>query len=360
MVDTTQFPFLVTGEQLNKMKFAPPEWIVEDIVQANDRRMSLLVGKPESGKSTLGIQLCASVLKAEPFLAKLTTPSPVLYWQTEAMPRNIKESLSKLGYDPARDAGLYTFTGKPVENTLENLHAVLTVHPNIRLVIVETLDSLLHFKDIKENSFVKEGFDKFDNVMADLLQRVAFLGIAQLKKNETENSGDMLLGATEIRARTGIKLYLRTKSDEDPRRIFHTTVRQDGTAIKKTFMDYDPATGRSTLGETLEEERRGSGIRTQERIERDLNTYLSHHEYATEDELCAFVTGKKESKTHAIRRLVSVGRWLASGKGVKKDPRTYNLVPMPVEDTSEGTRFPDGFVNLIWPLLIFSFGPTFW
>lgn len=313
------------------MKYTAPSWVVEDLIQANDKRMAVLAGKPESGKSTVAIQLCAAVLSGTSFWGKQTKKVPTLYWQTEAMPRSIKESLRKLGYDHRRDAAFYAFTGKPSESTLENLHAFLTEHPDIGLVVLETINSVLNCEDVKENKFVKPAFDRFENMMDGILGRVAFLGLAQLKKNETESSGDMLLGATEFRARTGIKMYLRTRGDEDERRLFHSTVRQDGVAIKQVYLDYDPSTGISTLGQTLEDERKGSATRTDARIEKELLGYVVNHLDAPEDDVCAFTTGKYETKKRLLKELVRDGRLTVTGRGVKNSPRVYNIPEIPTE-----------------------------
>ncbi len=244
--DSVKFPFLISGKELEAMPIVPPEWVIPNYVQVNERRMSLLCGQPDAGKSTLAIQMAAAVLMGGNVLGEQTTKCDVLYWQTECQSNNIKRSLERLGYDSKLHAHIEVFKEMPRFNTLENMRKVLDAYREIRFVIIETIDGLLHFKDILANSYVKESFDRFDNVMGDLFGRVGFLGLTQLNKSQMDKkSGSLVLGASEIIARTGIKMYMRTGKDEDPIRRFHSTVREDGVARTPINLRFDPTTRKS-------------------------------------------------------------------------------------------------------------------
>src|SRR5260370_42571074 len=63
---------LLSAADLLTMKFAPEQWIVGDLLRVDSKRMSLLLGQPRDGKSTLGMQLCVSVTQGKPFLGRPT------------------------------------------------------------------------------------------------------------------------------------------------------------------------------------------------------------------------------------------------------------------------------------------------
>src|ERR1700761_2191656 len=161
-MSTKRKSLLMSVAQLRSLKAEPSEWIVDGLLRSGRRRISLLAGKPESGKSTLGLQLAVSVTKGKPFLGRQTKRSAVIYWQSEEEPADVRESLDRLGYDHTRDEKLLVFTGSASQNDVIALREELLEHRDVRLVIIETLDDLLKLSDIKENSAARAAFDKFD------------------------------------------------------------------------------------------------------------------------------------------------------------------------------------------------------
>src|SRR6266850_5117891 len=153
---------LLTVAELKAMKYPPSDWVVEDLLRLGRRRPSLLAGKPESGKSTVARQLAVAVTKGKSFLGRQTKRSPVLYWQTEDDGADVLDSWNRLGYDEAHDEKLLTLVDSGFEdNNLDKLHDALVEHPDVRLVLVETLDDLLKMEDVKENTSARKAFDTF-------------------------------------------------------------------------------------------------------------------------------------------------------------------------------------------------------
>jgi RecA-family ATPase len=75
----------------------PIEWVVQDLLRV-DRLISLLLGKPESGKSTLARQLAIAVTQGVDFLGRKTKRGKVLYWQSEGSVDSTRMNLARLGY----------------------------------------------------------------------------------------------------------------------------------------------------------------------------------------------------------------------------------------------------------------------
>jgi len=88
-------PLLMTGRELMALTVAPQEWIVDGLLRIGRKRISLLAGKPESGKSCIGRQLTVAVVKGEPFFGRQTVRGSVLLWQTEECPEDVRK---KRGY----------------------------------------------------------------------------------------------------------------------------------------------------------------------------------------------------------------------------------------------------------------------
>jgi AAA domain-containing protein len=331
-MSTEKKPLLLSGAQLKAFKEEPSQWIVDGLLRLGRRRISLLAGKPEGGKSTIARQLAVAVTKGKPFMERATLRGSVIYWQSEEEPADVRDSLDHLGYDHTKDEKLLTFFGNAADNHIVNLREQLLEHPDVRLVIVETLDDLLKLSDIKENSAARAAFDKFDTVVVnDFCKNTAFLALHQLKKRDTESVGDMLLGATTIRGRTDAKWYVQRVSDEDPRRIFQATVRK-GLEILPVFLDYNTETETSTLGHSLADERKQSTQRTEERIVGEIAQFFTNNpDTSFEGDCLRVISGNTNEKWRVFKKMLMQGLLMKSGKGTKNSPFTYKVAAIVVE-----------------------------
>jgi AAA domain len=327
--------FLTTAAELQNMKIVPSQWVVDQLLRVGRRRISLLLSLPESGKSTLARQLAVCVSKGRSFFCRQTKRCPILYWQTEDAPEDLQESFNRLGYNAATDEPIYIFHGAANDNTLDNFDAVLTAHPEIKLVIIETLDDLLRVDDIKENTAAREAFETFDKAFAKHSHRVGCLALHHLKKTENKtDAGRDILGATNVRGRTDAKWYLHIADDDDSpikRRLFEATIRR-GRPIEKTYLDYNPETETSTLGETYAASKAADAGRNQERIETDILKYFAEHPgHSFADQCRPQVAGNSTQKRQAFKRLLASGRILKQGRGVSGQPAQYHVAEIPAE-----------------------------
>src|ERR1022692_1649046 len=270
MKEAKHKPF-ITMTDLRKKKFPESNWVVADLLRTGLRRPSLLAAKPETGKSTMARQLVVAVSQGKPFLGRATTRGAVIYWQTEDEVKDVLNAFNRLG-SKEDDEPIYVFQGDPDSSGCSDLVAQLEEDQNINLVVIETLDDLLKISDIKENTAARAAFDKFNTqLMIPFGHRAAFLALHHMKKTETDFAGDSLLGASTIRGRTDAKIYMAQVGPDDERRLIWSSKRI-GRAIPKTFLIFDPTTGKSELGETAADaarnarELRKSGVRTAESI----------------------------------------------------------------------------------------------
>jgi hypothetical protein len=319
-------PLIFSGKDLKNMPHQEQEWIVDDLLRLGRKRLSLLLGKPEAGKSSLATQLAVAVSRGQSFLGRPTKQSEVLFWATEEDPEDFWESLERLGYDPDHHKMIWMLDGSRSLNPAADLRDCLAAHPTIRLVILETLDDVLRMTDLKDNSKAREAFEQFDAVVMQRFScQAAFLGLHHLKKDETDNSGDAILGATVVRGRTDAKLYLKQVSDEDSRRVLHATVRK-GRGIAKTFLHFDPTHSHSTLGATVKEEMTQSAeARRDKTLEAILTFFVKNPNTTFEKDCLPILEGHSDHARRIFKQACADGLLERSGTGKKGNAYTYRL-----------------------------------
>jgi len=324
---------LLSGKQLMSLKVIPSEWIVDGLLRIGRKRISLLAGKPESGKSSAALQLAVAVAQGKPFLGRQVVQSDVIYWQTEESPEDIQDSLNRLGYNPDTDRNISIFSGDASENNIHSLRDALAENPTVKLVIIETLDDLLKFDDIKENTAGRIAFDAFDaGVVSKYFHRTAFLALHHIKKREGDSIGDGLLGSSVIRGRTDAKWYIKQISDDDTRRVFHTEVRR-GRNIERTILDFNEKTLTNTLGVTVADERKLGAEGNAAKIKENIYQYFANNPGKSFNQDCLRVVGgNTDLKKRLFKDLLASGRLVESGKGTKTSPFVYNIVAIPIEE----------------------------
>jgi hypothetical protein len=280
-------------------------------------------------------QLVVAVSQGKPFLGRTTTRGSVIYWQTEDDVKDVLDAFNRLGSKDG-DQQIYVLQGDPESSECQDIAAQLEADQNINLVVIETLDDLLRISDIKENTAARAAFDKFNTqLMIPFGHRAAFVALHHMKKTETDFAGDSLLGASTIRGRTDAKIYMSQVSPDDERRLIWSSKRI-GRAIPKTFLVFDPITGKSELGETMAAEKRNAMLAEQLADLKQLLSIVAQHPDIEHSALLKELSGMKQaSKLKLIADNVRRGSITKSGNGVRGSPLTYKMAVLPMESTQE-------------------------
>jgi predicted transcriptional regulator len=238
----------------------PPDWIVAGMLRNNRKRPSLLCGLPHAGKSTLARQLAVAVSRGDDFLGRATKKGRVLFWHSEDSEQDALEDFLKQGADIDSDIDvMHSEQGTAGGRQLE-LAEALTIaeaegHP-FDLVIIETLGDFLQPDDENSNAELRTLLADFSQVVVSKYQRTAFLLIHHFNKatdsSVTNNAILRVSGARAITGKTDAQWFMYSLSDNDPKRIFATKVRK-GDDIEPTYLDFDPHTDTSTLGQGLKD-----------------------------------------------------------------------------------------------------------
>jgi len=290
-------------------------WIVDSLLRTNRKRISLLCGSPHAGKSTLARQLAVAVVHGEPFLGRTTVKSTVAYWQTEESEDDAREDFLKSGMT-INDLNFKILHPEPPESNLKKLNDTLTNDPDIRLVIIETLDDFLQMDDLGDNPSARRAFEKFDQtVVSQHSHRCCFVALHHFKKSDEQHGSSLhrILGATVIAGKTDCKIFMRGCGDADSRRVINIMTRK-GSPIEPTYLAFNDVTQTSTLGQTLAEEcveskKAGVSVNASELRSRCLSV-VAGNLGISKTQACEKVGGRKEAALKMFGALIQDGEIL--------------------------------------------------
>lgn len=204
-----------TLQELYAHPMEPTCWLVEGLLAPG---LYFLGGSPKVGKSWLALQLCLAVCRGAPFLGFRTRKSEVLYLALEDGPRRLHARALHLTEEAP--AGLHLCGHAPMigQGLEQQLDQTLTDHPNIRLVIIDTLQKVRAVAGANASY----GNDYQDAAAPKALAdrcNVCLLVIHHLRKMPDEDPFNRLSGTNGLTgAADGTIILIRQK-------------RQEGTAL---------------------------------------------------------------------------------------------------------------------------------
>jgi hypothetical protein len=296
---------------------SPDDWIIDGLLRTNRGRPSLLSGFAEAGKSTLANYMAITVANGTPFLRCATQLCHVLLWKNEDSAEDVASDLKAGGYIPGVSKLTFLIPDKndtTRQHNFDSITGALGRHPDTRLVIIEMLPDFLLLDDITDNDESRKGLQEFCTTLVDEYPKCAFLCLVHESKSRDDSnlSSKRIMGATAFPGGTDAKLYLRTVSDDDPRRVFHATVRaRKGKPIKPTYLEFDKDKLTYDLGMTVEEDNRlnRKAEKDENRKEREKNIFdeVVAHQGITKGKLVETVGGNAKSTGALIESLVAEG-----------------------------------------------------
>jgi RecA-family ATPase len=246
---TIVLPFKTsTGLQL--VNSAPEIYhgLVDDLLI--DVGVSMLCGKPKSGKSTLARQLAVSVAEGLPFLGKPTLCGDVLYLILEGPKGAVQQHLKKLGLTEKRGTVHVVHEQMPYrgELGLQKLELTIQALPKLRLVIIDPVSKLLRLADSDSYDEVTLGIEKLEQVAKKYSLHLNFE--THGKKRGSDDIGDSPIGSTGFRGGTDTNIFLHKQGDQ---RIMSTEQRW-GVSMEPTILLFDEERGSMVLGISVEDE----------------------------------------------------------------------------------------------------------
>jgi hypothetical protein len=183
----------IMAEELPTVRWAVPEIIPEGV--------TLLAGKPKMGKSWMALGLCVAVATGGRALGTIDVEQgEALYLALEDNKRRLHNRLGKLLEDRPAPQNLHISTEwrRLNEGGTELLNDWVAIHPNVRLVIVDTLARFNPQSSGRRNDYDEDraAVDPLGPIAAD--HNVAIVLVHHLRETESDDPLDMITGSVGL------------------------------------------------------------------------------------------------------------------------------------------------------------------
>jgi RecA-family ATPase len=198
----------ITAAALMEKIFPEPRWAIPGILPEG---LNLLAGKPKKGKSIFALNIGLSIALGGLTLGKIPVEQgAVIYLALEDTERRLQKRIRQMMPDSGAPGALYLFTKWPRMDAggLELLEAKISEIPNLRLVIIDTLQKFR--KPLKSNgNLYAEDYETVSKIkdVADRLG-VCILLIHHLRKAESDDIFDTLSGSLGLTGGTDGNLVM--------------------------------------------------------------------------------------------------------------------------------------------------------
>jgi len=152
----------ISFRELLKEQFPPDKWFIENLISPG---LTVLTGASKIGKSWAALSLVTALDQGGHFMGTLkASKCDMLYVALEDTPKRIQRRLLKQGNNA-------TFNGSRLETTrlthLE-LRSFLKAHPQIRVVVIDTLQKMLGMSDLNNYGETVDSLSKLKAIADDL------------------------------------------------------------------------------------------------------------------------------------------------------------------------------------------------
>jgi hypothetical protein len=321
-------PF-ATQTGLELVNAAPEEYhgLVDDLLL--EVGVSMLCGKPKTGKSTLSRQLAFCIAEGKQFLGKPVQCGDVLYLSLEGPKGVVQEHLKKLGITQARGTVHVVHEQMPLrgELGLGRLEDTIRSLPALKLVVVDPVSKLLRMADSDSYDEVTLALEKLERLAKDHSLHLLFT--THGKKRSTDDDGDSPIGSTGFRAGTDTNIFL---SKRGAKRVLSTEQRW-GIPLEATYLtnldDTRSVQLASTVGDAEEMEREDKSRKIFKRIESEILDVLLGKQLTTgEIANSKDVVGKTTTIIRVLQQMAADGKVVQEQDG--KATR-YRLPSIPTE-----------------------------
>jgi len=196
---------LVTAKKIQEMELPPVEWIVEKLLTPG---LIILAGRPKAGKSWFSLNLSLSVTRGGKALSYFNSvKADVIYFALEDNVRRIKSRLENIlnaEYDRNAPPNLYFLEDdvafpKLNEGGLDELQNMVADHPDVKLLIIDTLGRSRADQKRSDNNIYLADYELLAKLQRFALKnKIAVVVVHHTKKGGEENVFDEISGTTGI------------------------------------------------------------------------------------------------------------------------------------------------------------------
>lgn len=199
---------LLSAYELSQMEFPPAIWLILNILTAG---LTILAGRPKSGKSWLALNFAAAIAYAGKALGTISVDKhTVLYIGLEDTLRRLNSRLEMMieqGKQFPENLLLTTEFPAIKENGIEYLQEIINDTPDLKLIVIDTLE-----KFIKRNG--RESYSEDYLVTAELQKiaiknNIAIVVIHHTRKMQTDVPLDDVSGTSGLTGAADTIMVLR-------------------------------------------------------------------------------------------------------------------------------------------------------
>lgn len=227
------FSYTKLGDLLDKPDITE-DWLVDGLLLRGG--VSLIVGVPKIGKTTLVRQLEKCILRGENFLDRKSIQGVVLHYSFDEKPKTAKRHYKKLGLTN-QDPMFLHFGSLANEQYITELEEdLLNYKP--ALVVIDTLFDMVDAEDINSYAPIKRALTVFNTLAEKTNAHIMFIH-HQNKPNAfySSGSGHSVLGSTAIFGSVDCLLMFEQAHNSHLRML-----SAKGRAIddfQKTYLEFD-------------------------------------------------------------------------------------------------------------------------
>ncbi len=325
----------ITARELQRKEFAEPQWIIPDLLPVG---LAILAGRPKAGKSWLALNIALAVAGGRLILGVFDTEQAgTLYLALEDNERRLQQRMKSILSAERASApeGLHFMTtfARFDDGGFDDLETFLRTHPDVRLVIIDTLQRLRGRR--KSQDTYAGDYDELGRLQSIALKHgVAVLLVHHTTKMNYADPFDSISGTTGITG-SADTLFVLVRSPELNGVALHTRGRDiDEQSLAVTF---DKTTGVWTS--------RGDVATVKLSEQRRAILDLLNDGGSLGPREIAEATGLSyDAVRQMLRRMVNAGEIASPGRGKYKLPvttvtsgtsdTTVTSVPSAAEDTS--------------------------
>lgn len=283
------------------------EWIVDE--QLIKGGLSLLVGKPKAGKTTLSRYLAYCVAGGKDFLGFKTVKSEVIYLALEEKRSEVKKHFRAMG---CVDEKIFVHAASAPEGALMHL-ANLIEEMKPGLVIIDPLFRFIRVSDLNDYAKVTTALEP----LIDLVRRTGchIMCVHHTNKGMSKN-GDNILGSTAIFAAVDASLNLERSENNR----FLNIIKRYGSDLENQQLNMDPLTRKVELIGSKEEFEVDSTIKK-------ITQYLTNCTISIrEQDLMEYCSVKTSTFKKALKKALEDDLIERKNSGLKGDPYEYQKV----------------------------------
>lgn len=296
-------------------------WLVEDRLTLGG--LSVLAGKPKSGKTVLARYLSYCVAGGHPFLDSMAIErGPVLYISLEDGEDLVKHQLQAMnnGGGPLPIGFVFAKSDPDLAKAIHSVASRMKQPPV--LIVVDTLQRLLLVNDLNSYAEVSVAMEPVMDLAAETGAHVMCVHHAR-KSHEYEGVGDSILGSTALLGSVDCALLVRRY------REFRTveTLQRFGPDMDEQVLRLNQSTMKLTLAGDRERYQEGVWARKILRAIADNEGFV----YKKELPGVCNIMGKDEAVrlNRVVREMQKAGRLYQGGEGGRKDPLKLGVKPFP-------------------------------